>query len=144
MPTRGRAPNPFRGSDDEWRAWMRDVPPWGFDRHFVAELAADHLHRVRGEMSLSEEIGRLARAPSEVIPLSAMWLAPFGRWMLLRLDEEPRDLIALDTWAHAWSCPALDRAGRDLIDLGAWRWGVSHSKAAFRIARLCGRRRPVP
>lgn len=144
--------NPARAADDEWTAHCRAVwakgPPWGFDRGFVAELAAEHLPRVLAQMGVARMIGRLSPDTRRIVgrgaPLAAMPLDPAGRWMLLRLAEPQPELLALDSWSHAWRCPALDTIGHDLVDLGAWRWGVSAAKAAFRIARLCGAARPVP
>jgi hypothetical protein len=139
-------------TSEEWAAYCRAewarLPAWGFDRAFVAELAADHLPRVLAAMGVARLIGRISNDARQLVgrgaPLSAMPLAPDGRWFLMRLRPPDEVLIALDPWSHRWRCPALDGIGDDLIDLGVWRWRMTPAKTAFRIARLCGRQRPVP
>lgn len=123
-------------------------PLWAFDPHFVAELATEHLPRVLGQMGLGPLLGRIHPAAKRIVgrgaPFCALPLDRSGRWMLLRLEPDSPDLLALDEWSHAWRCPSLDQLGDDLIDLGAWRWDVSRAKAAFRIARACGRQSATP
>ena len=40
--------------------------------------------------------------------------------------------------------PSLSRRSADLVVLAAWRWGLSDTKAAWRLVRLCGLRRAAP
>ena len=147
-----RAPDVFRATEDEWAAYCRPVwsrfPAWGFDRDFVAELARDHLPRILGQMGIGQMLGRISPDARRIVGRGASFAAlprdPDGRWIMFRLEPDSLDILALDEGHHAWRCPSLDQLGNDLIDLGAWRWGISAGKAAFRIARLCGRTRPVP
>jgi hypothetical protein len=145
-------PNAFRAEDADWTGFCRSVwlrfPAYGFDRDFVAELAADCLPRVLGQMGFAKLCGRIAGDAKAIVgrgaPFAALPLGGDGRWMLFRLTPPAPELIAFDERGHAWRCPSLGAQGNDLIDLGAWRWGIGEAKAAFRIARLCGRKRPVP
>lgn len=147
-----RTPPVVTGKPEDWDAHLRaawsKLPAWGFDRGYVAELAADHLPRVLAQMGLGQLLGRVSPDAAAIVGKGAPWAAlpmdPGGRWMLFRLEPDSATLITLDSWAHAWRCPELDQFGADLIDLGAWRWATSPAKAAFRIARICGRARPVP
>jgi hypothetical protein len=149
---RAPLPDPVRAADDEWQGFCRAVwsafPAWGYDRAFLAELAAQQLPRILAQMGVSRLIGRIDPQARHIVgkgaPLATLPLCPDGRWMLLRLEQPAPALLALDGWSHAWRCPVLSGRGNDLIDLGAWRWATTPAKAAFRIARLCGRRRPVP
>jgi hypothetical protein len=146
------APPVLLATPDEWaahcrRAWAA-LPAWGFDRGFVAELAADHLPRVLGQMGLGQFVGRISPHARAIVgrgaPPAALPLDPDGRWMLLRLEPDSADWLMLDSWSHRWRCPSFDQLGADLVDLGAWRWSVNPAKAAFRIARICGQERPRP
>jgi hypothetical protein len=145
-------PNPCRADDEEWWRFCRTVwgkfPVWGYDRAFVAELAVDFLPRVLAQMGIGRFIGCISPDARAIVsrgaPLSALPLDPDGRWMMMRLQPDSPDKLLLDSWSHAWRCPSLSRRGDDLIDLGAWLWNLSEAKAAFRIARLCGRKRPLP
>lgn len=137
---------------EEWDRYHRDVwraaPPYAFCPHFIHALAEDHLPRVLGQMGIGQMLGRISPDAHRIVgrgaPFCALPRDPDGRWMMFRLTPDSADILALDDWTHAWRCPSLDQLGSDLIDLGAWRWGISAGKAAFRIARLCGRARPVP
>jgi hypothetical protein len=137
---------------DAWAAHCRAVwarfPAWAFDRDFVAELAREHLPRVLGQMNMGQFLGRISPDARRIVgrgaPFAALPRDPDGQWMMFRIEPDSTDIMALDECSHAWRCPSLDQLGNDLIDLGAWRWGISAGKAAFRIARLCGRTRPVP
>lgn len=147
----GGAP-PLAAQGDDWLHRYRQacaaLPPWGFDRAFVAELAAEHLPRVLAHIGLGKLLGRISPDAKRIVgrnaPFCALPLDPGGRWMLFRIEPGSTDLLALDSWSHAWRCPSLDQLGADLVDLGAWRWGISDAKAAFRIARICGHPRPAP
>ena len=64
--------------------------------------------------------------------------------MRFRLAPEDRTPLLFNDISHEWWCPRLNRQGDGLIQLGAWRWDISETKAAWRIAKLCGLERPVP
>lgn len=149
-----RAPSPIRCSAAEWDAHCRKVwakfPAWAFDEGYVAALARDHLPNVLAQMGIGPLLGRISdpahchAVAGRGAPLMALPTDPDGRWLLLRVEPGSAHLLILDEAGHAWRCPSLARRGASVIELGAWRWGVSEAKAAHRIARICGQRRPVP
>lgn len=152
-----RAP-PLLCTQAEWSVYCRKVwarfPAWGFDAAYLTEVARPFLPRIMAEMGFGRFCGFLADASGhgfysraiagDAAPTVALPLFADGRWRMFRLEPNSPDFFALDDWSHAWFCRSLARRGESLLDLGAWRWGVSEAKAAHRIARLCGIRRPVP
>lgn len=127
-----RAPPVVTGDGDAWDAHCRKVwrafPAYGFDRCYVAELAAEVLPRVLAQMGVGRSFGMFRGGP----------------WRIFSLAPDDPAFLAVNEWHHNWRCPSLAQRGPDLVSLGAWRWGISEGKAAFRIARICGRARPVP
>lgn len=144
------APSPFATEADWTRFFQqraRALPAWHFDRELVAELAAQHLPRVLAQIGLGPLLGRVSPHARLIVgrgaPFGVLPLEGDGPWMMFRVAPDARELLVLHEESHAWRCPQLSQFGEDLVDLGAWRWGVSPSKAAFRISRMCGRARPV-
>lgn len=139
-----------------WLAYCRQVwslfPGWGYDRGYVTEVARGFLPLLFAQIKLGRFLGYIDPEWRRVVGsrsnlnLAVIPLVPMGgRWMIWRLSRDAdAPLLAFDEWAHAWRCPDYTRRGVDLTDLGAWRWGISESKAAHRIARICGVGRPVP
>ena len=119
-----------------------NVPPWAYDRDFIAVLADDFLPRICAEIGVRRALG--------VIPPPAWWphrndsrFAPQRETEILILQRDRR-CIFLDRATHEWVDPTHARAGHDLIELAAWSWRISEAKAAWRLARLCGRAVPRP
>lgn len=155
-----------------YRAFWSAFPDWGFDAVYVGEVARDFLPRVLADMGVGPMIGRvhhdpmvaliagatlpqllatrpvvdwrdvLAALPPQMVPLGGD--PEHAPGLVFDLHAAPSPALFLCEASHEWRCPALARSGACLVDLGAWRWNISAAKAAHRIARLCGLRRPVP
>jgi hypothetical protein len=104
---------------------MLPRPRWWFAYRVPEEVAARHGTRLQ---SLQESIPAIL-----MVRLTAT--AP----------GEPRDtdILYIDQATGEWDCPDLCRCGDDLVALAAWRWGLSPTKAAWRLAKICGLPRPA-
>jgi len=148
-----RPPSPF-APDDDWRrfyeARRRTLPAWAYDRDYVTSHALEQLPRVTAQLGIGLAVAMIPRprwwpfaaAPEHVRQLHGT--STPGSVAVLRVEPESYDLLFIDRATGEWDCPNLARRGDDLVSLAAWRLGVSDAKAAWRLARICGLRRPVP
>ncbi|MCL2427893.1 MAG: hypothetical protein FWD12_01510 [Alphaproteobacteria bacterium] len=149
-----KEPPAVRCSSDEWldycRAVWRRYPRWGYVPDYVEEAARDFLPRVLADIGIGPMIGRreMRDDTQTLLAVTDAVLAAdpgrVGEWLAFRIEPGAGDILLFDEASHVWHCPALSRRGDGLIELGAWRWGLSTAKAAWRIARLCGLRSPMP
>jgi hypothetical protein len=148
-------PSPF-APDAEWTAWHRArrkaVPPWYVDRGYVNGYALEYLPRVTAALDLGEAVAALPRPrwwfsltlPDHLAGLHGTRLEGARPTLALRLTADSDDLLFIDRATGEWDVPNLCRGGEDLVELVAWRLDLSPTKAGWRIAKICGLRRPLP
>ena len=148
-------PSPF-ASDTEWAEWHRarrsGLPTWHADRDYVTGHALDRLPRICAHLGCGDAVAVLPRPqwwssltpPDEVAVLHGTRGPGIEPVIAVRLERGGHDLLFVDRATGEWECPSLCRRGADLVALAAWRWGLSDTKAAWRLARLCGLWRPAP
>lgn len=148
-------PSPF-ASDDDWHRWRRarrmTLPPWHADRDYVTTHALHQLPHVTRQLGTGDALSMIQRPTwwwsGSALPQSVLerhGLVPIEDEHLLVLALEPGsyDLLFIDRATGEWEVPSLERRGRDLVSLAAWRWGLNETKAAWRLARACGLRKPT-
>lgn len=149
-----RPPSIF-GSDDDWaryRRMRRDrLPAWHADRDYVTSVALEQLPRVCGQLGTGEAVAFLSRPrwwyqhglTASELARHGFGGSPEGVVIALRNEPGSYDLIFIDRATGEWSVPNLAQSGFDLVSLAAWKWTLSDTKAAWRLARICGLRRPT-
>ena len=162
---RGSVPAPPRGEwtkaafapDADWRAWRRAkreaAPPWAFDADWLTSHALEALPTVLKALGCGKPVAKLPRPRwwfGPDLPAGAAALHGLGPMpdlkpvVALPLESGAADLLFVDRSLGGWDCPNLSRRGDDLVRLAAWRWGLSDTKAAWRLARILGLGRPTP
>ncbi|CAB4126857.1 hypothetical protein UFOVP78_23 [uncultured Caudovirales phage] len=139
----------------ELRAWGarcgREAPAWAYDPEYVSGRALDILPRVCAEIGTGEAICTLPRPAWWSTPMPAEDRARHGA---ARFDAEPHFIVfrakpgsyavlVIHRSTGEWECPAATRRGENLVELAAWRWRTTPAKAAWRLGKLCGLRRPL-
>jgi len=129
-------------AETEWRAWAartaRDAPVWAYDPDHINGYALDILPRVCAEIGTGEALTSIAR------PAWWFWGGQgSGNVIVLRAKLGSRAVLCIDRATGEWDCPAASRRGETLVHLAAWRWRTTDAKAAWRLARICGLKRPL-
>lgn len=132
--------------EPEWRGWLariaREAPPWAYDPEHVTSFALELLPRVCAEIGTGEAVTTL--------PRPAWWRWPChdntAERPIMALAAKPGSyaLLFIDRATGAWDCPPAARFGEELVSLAAWRWRTTPAKAAWRLAKICGLKRPLP
>jgi hypothetical protein len=148
-------PSPF-APDAEWAAWHRArrkaVPPWFADRAYVTGYALEYLPRVTAALGFGQAMAALPRPrwwfslslPDAVVAFHGTRSEDCRPVLAVRLTEDSDDLLFIDRATGEWDVPNLCCGGEDMVALAAWRWDLSPTKAAWRLAKTCGLRRPMP
>jgi hypothetical protein len=150
-------PSPF-APDAEWRAWRRARraagPPWFYDADWLTSHALEEraLPVVAERLGLGDFVCELPRprwwfGPALHAEAAALHLAPLPDLLpvlAVRLAPDAYDLLFLDQSLGGWEVPNLSRRGGNLVELAAWRWGMTLTKAAWRLARILGLGEPRP
>lgn len=139
----------------ELRAWTarcaREAPAWAYDPEYVSARALDILPRVCAEIGTGEAICALPRPAWWSTPLDTAARARHGsaafdddmHFMVFRAKPGSYAVLVIHRATGEWECPAATRRGDNLVDLAAWRWRLTPAKAAWRLSKLCGLRRPL-
>lgn len=154
------------------RVWGA-FPAWGFDAAYLDEAGRSMLPRalavigigparskVGARFTVMAELEPLVLGPRLLkfgLPSWPLWRDMLAAWPVLatdafagaeiiRFDLSPTDEtpLLLHPVSLEWACPALVRQGDGLVALAAWRWEISETKAAWRLARRLGLERPYP
>jgi hypothetical protein len=122
----------------EYDRFLAEAPSWWADLEFVNNLALGFLDAVVAKLGYDLVCG--AWEPGQV----RWWPWHEPGWVLAvaeRGTNEP--MVYIDRASGWWVVGQWERQGPSLVKLVEWRWGLSQTKAAWRLAKLCGRRRPV-
>ena len=115
----------------------RMLPAWAYHRDWLNAYALDRLPAVCAAVGTGQA---LCRATHPV-----WWPEDEpGHVLLLRATPEAHHGLMIDQASGFWMEPKLGLQGRDLISLIEKRLALSPAKAAWRLARVCGLRRPMP
>jgi hypothetical protein len=115
----------------------RMLPAWAYHRDWLNAYALDRLPAVCASLSTG---------PALAYDLHPEWwpaLEP-GRVLVLRATPTADHVLCIDMASGFWSEPSLSLQGPDLISLVEKRMGLTTAKAAWRLARAVGLRRPMP
>ena len=126
----------------DWEAECRNarlhLPPWAYHRDWLNGYALLHLPAVCRHLGTGPAIAR-AHRPS-------FWpVEEPGRVLVLLATPQTKAFpLYIDEHSGYWEEPGRQLKGLDLIELAERRLGLSAAKAAWRLARICGRRSPMP
>lgn len=115
----------------------RSLPAWAYHRDWLNGYALEFLPAVCAAIETGQALQRITQ-PS-------WWpsMEP-GRVLALRATPAAYHCLFVDEASGFWMEPVLSMQGVDLVALVEKRLGLSPAKAAWRLARICGLRKPMP
>jgi len=124
-----------------WEAECRNarevLPAWAYHRDWLNGIALECLPAVCAAVGTGPALAALGR------PL--WWPSDEPGRVLAVLDRpDGRHLLFIDQASGYWDEPSLCLRGLDLIDLVSARLKLTTVKAAWRLARICRLRSPMP
>lgn len=122
---------------DQCRNAAKHLPPWAYHRDWLNGYALSMLPAVCAALGTGEAIAFL--------PRPAFWpeCEP-GRVIAVRATPQAWHLLLIDRASGFWMEPTMAMQGPDLISLTEKRSSLSTAKAAWKLARICGLKRPMP
>ncbi len=116
---------------------VRMLPAWAYHRDWLNAYALDRLPAVCAAVGTGQAVCQSDHP--------VWWPASEpGHVLLLRATPAAVHGLMIDRASGFWMEPKLDLRGPDLVSLVEKRLGLSPAKAAWRLARICGLRRPMP
>jgi hypothetical protein len=115
----------------------RMLPAWAYHRDWLNAYALDRLPAVCAAVGTGSAVCQSDHPDwwPEDEP---------GRVLMLRATPSAFHPLMIDRASGFWMEPKLALQGPDLISLIEKRLGLSPAKAAWRLARVCGLKRPMP
>ncbi|MFH5927132.1 hypothetical protein [Roseomonas xinghualingensis] len=113
------------------------LQPYAFHRDWLNFVALDHLPALCAAVGTGPAITTLDK------PLWWPREEP-GRVLVLQATPDARHCLFIDRASGFWAVPVLSLRGLDLLDLVSARLRLSTTKAAWRLAKICKLRSPMP
>lgn len=115
----------------------RMLPAWAYHRDWLNAYALDRLPAVCATVGTGQALAH---------DLHPSWWPETepGHVLVLRASPDALHVLCIDMASGFWMEPRLSLQGPDLIALAEKRLNLSPAKAAWRLARACGLRRPMP
>jgi hypothetical protein len=119
----------------DYRRRLAGAPSWWFDREYVTAVALEMLPAVAADLGFT--LACATWGPGDL-----RWWPPAEPGRVIMLADAERRAVFIDRASGYWIVGAFERRGADLVGLAAFRWQIDDARAAWRLARICGLRRP--